>query len=433
MTDSSLETNNKSNNMQFQKYAQIQSMEEDDRFFIKFFLLDDSLNLNQWKVTADAIKRDLQTFVGRPFVITNKFDHPTPDKEESERDGTITEVGFDENTGKAFGIAEIHNQEAIDLIKTGIVSFVSPSIEVEAGSFIITNGREIANKFKGRHVAGVKEPAFGKVKAQIKGQCNGAESTCMSRLHTVQAKTDILESNKANIKLFNIDRLKHFIAQNGCVESCLQKKSDEGITIDDQAVAICLNECGETQEGSGNQQFDLISSSINTENTKLGTMTDSNRHAQDECPEGQHKDESGNCVENARQAQEGCPEGQKMEDGTCVEAKLKDYGAKIANLQRENQELRAKLDREAKKTIVERIITAKISLGKVTDETKESETESLFKKDSETLTDLAKEYEAVVETKKQTEGTPFVRYKTASVQKGSSNDELVASYKRLTA
>ena len=50
--------------------------ENQDKFFVKFFLLDASLNLNRWGVTRQSLEANLETFVGKPFVLTPKFDHP---------------------------------------------------------------------------------------------------------------------------------------------------------------------------------------------------------------------------------------------------------------------------------------------------------------------------------------------------------------------
>jgi len=478
--------------MSFARFSQIQTMQEGDRFFIKFFLIDDSLNLNQWKVTADAVRSYLRTFIGTPFVITRRADHPTPENQEAERDGTITEVGFDDKSGRAFGIAEMHQSEAIEQIKSGEISFVSPSISVEAGDFQMINGREIATKFRGEHVAGVKEPAFGKVKAQIKGQCSGSESQCSVQLHRVQASLDILEANKQNIKLFNLEALKNFLRASPCMESCL--KSKEG-PIGDQEIAICINECGESGS-SGNQQFDLINSSINILNSSNSMNYQKYRSSQEGCPEGQHKNEAGECVTNAegcpegqhmnpegtcvqnsngcpegqhanpegvcvQNSQEGCPEGQhKSESGTCVEnaegtcpegqskdengncvesarlspcaeSKLKDYGSKIANLETQNRELRARVDREIKKPVIDRIIAAKIQLGVIAETETNVISESLFRKDASYLAEIAKEYENLAASRKQSENQPYIRYRTASLQRSNNNDEIVQNYQRL--
>lgn len=405
--------------MSLQRFSQITPFTRDgeDKFFIKFFLLDDSLNLNRWQVTAEALRANLKTFIGTPFVVTKRADHPSPQQQESARDGTITEVGFDESSGKAYGVAEIFDPEAKAKITSGEISFVSPSISMEDNDLITVGTNKVAIRFKGEHVAGVKEPAFGKVKAQIKGQCHGDNSTCSTQLQRVQASTDILEANRDKIKLFNIEALKQHFVASPCTESCLQKKKDEGMEINDQAIAICLQECGDAKEGTtGNTMYDLIGNSSNkTNNITLKVMDSQN---------------PTNITTTTTQKAQGCPEGQKEEFGKCVDAQIKEVTEKLTAVSKENTELKARLDAEQKKPYVERIITAKISLGKIKEEERSTEIESQSKKDVETLADLAKEYESVVTAK--SEQTPTIRYKFASVSKANDLDQIVTNYKRLT-
>ncbi len=114
---------------------ELYSFEDNNHFFIRFFLLDATLNLNQWGVTENALKANLDTFIGKPFVMTPAAGHPDAangdelmKNQEAFRAGDIIEVGFDTVTMKAFGIAEVKDKEAIERIKSGEISFVSPSI-----------------------------------------------------------------------------------------------------------------------------------------------------------------------------------------------------------------------------------------------------------------------------------------------------------------
>ena len=50
--------------------------ENQDKYFIKFFLLDATLNLNRWGVTERSLKAGLDTAIGKPFVLTPDFNHP---------------------------------------------------------------------------------------------------------------------------------------------------------------------------------------------------------------------------------------------------------------------------------------------------------------------------------------------------------------------
>ena len=224
--------------------------EDQDKFFIKFFLLDATLNLNKWGVTEKSLRDGLDSFIGKPFVLTADFDHPTARdgddlmiQQEKYRVGNIIMVGIEERSGKAYGVAEITNREAIDILKNGDVNFVSPSIVFNSSSEIDINGNAVIDSWEGAHVAAVAEPAYTIEKAQIKGKCAGDKETCLSTLNKVQAsrspcgKYTIVETANKRI-IGNASK---------CVESCIEKKGESGKEIDDQALAICYSECGEAK------------------------------------------------------------------------------------------------------------------------------------------------------------------------------------------
>ena len=227
------------------------SFQENNKFFIKFFLLDASLNLNQWGVTENSLKANLDTFIGKPFVLKEDADHPEArtgdellDVQEGFRVGDIFTVGMDKQNHKAFGLAEITDQDAIERIKSGEINFVSPSIIFNPDdSHFLMDGSRVIDKWEAAHVAGVKDPAFGMYKAQIKGQCSGDQATCEKDLAMVQA------SKKHKILTFHSANQTIMVAASTCVEECIRGKADRGKEIDDQAVAICFSECGESKEG----------------------------------------------------------------------------------------------------------------------------------------------------------------------------------------
>jgi len=169
--------------------------ENEDKLFIKFFLLDASINLNTWGVTRQAMLKGLKTFIGKPFVLTPDYGHPTAAsgddlliQQEKYRVGDIIDVGIDTKSDKAYGVAEITNSEAKDIIKNGDVNFVSPSIVFNNGSEVADrDGNSIITEFEGAHVAGVAEPAYGIDKAEIKGKCIGSKESCNLTLEKVEA------------------------------------------------------------------------------------------------------------------------------------------------------------------------------------------------------------------------------------------------------
>ena len=177
--------------------------ENEDKLFIKFFLLDSSVNLNTWGVTRKAMLSGLKSFIGKPFVLTPDFGHPTASsgddlmvQQEKYRVGDIIDVGVEERSGKAYGVAEITNEQAKDILKNGEVNFVSPSIVFNNSSEIMDKeGNAIITEFEGAHVAGVQEPAYGIDKAEIKGKCIGSKESCDITLEKVEAKVSECGNN----------------------------------------------------------------------------------------------------------------------------------------------------------------------------------------------------------------------------------------------
>ncbi len=230
---------------------ELYSFEDNNHFFIKFFLLDASLNLNMWGVTENSMKANLDTFIGKPFVMTPTFGHPEArngdellEAQEKFRVGTIIEVGFDTAHHKAFGVAEITDRTAIETIKDGFVNFVSPSIVFNhEDAKHQLDGFSVVDNWEGAHVAGVKDPAFGMFKAQIKGKCAGDKVTCEKELRMVQASKEA-----QTIRTFKIGDKYFKIAASECVENCIRRKAERDIMIDDQAIAICFSECGESSK-----------------------------------------------------------------------------------------------------------------------------------------------------------------------------------------
>jgi hypothetical protein len=46
--------------------------------YIKAFLLDASTNINQWGVSPNSLNDRINSFIGKPLVLTENFKHPMP-------------------------------------------------------------------------------------------------------------------------------------------------------------------------------------------------------------------------------------------------------------------------------------------------------------------------------------------------------------------
>ena len=363
-----------------------------NKHFIKFFLIDDSVNYNHWQVTAEAIRQDISTFTGKPFILTSKFDHTngkdvhimTEDEmigiEKKFKIGTIIDVGIDHNTGKAFGIAEITDEKAFQIIQDKAM-FVSPSLRYTDEDVTQHGVVQVLNRFQAAHVASVKDPAFGIIKAQIKGRCAGTESECRETLKTVQA----------SIKLGGVT---HYFAQSDCVEKCLQEKEDRGIPVDDKAIAICLSECDEFRDREGKSKTIVPSivavhepgDGVPKIETTVGTNTsfDTIKH----------------------------PNNTVMEQTTNLEAQINDLTAKLdtekaarEEVEKNYKKLHSEFETMARQPFVEYLVSAKITLGTITEEQREEEVAKLNAMDELELKHLTVEYEKLFSARKEVQGS----------------------------
>ncbi len=231
--------------------SQIESYSKDNRFFIKFFLLDASLNKNKWRVAWEAIKEYHADFVGKPFIILPNKSHPYPKDPEAifqaqkpYQKGKIIETGLDEQQKKAWAIAEITDPEAQRQIQSGEIKFVSPSMLSYNHQIMFLGEEKIILGFEAAHVAGVSNPAYGVLSAQIKGTCacaDGQCEVCMNTLKMVQASDEnSLEITKNLIK-----------AESECVAKWIDELANAHPEWEhDQVIAVAYSKCYGSSEGS---------------------------------------------------------------------------------------------------------------------------------------------------------------------------------------
>lgn len=183
-------------------YEVLSDYKGQEGFFMKAFFIDDTFNSNDWRVTQEAINRDMKTAIEHrfpggktsPFILRDDLDHPDVNapgsmmsKQEPFRAGDTIEAGVQKN-GVAYAVYRIDDKDAIDRIQNGDINFVSPSIHAEQERHL-PNGKVEITRFTINHSAGVRSPAYGNFKAQIVGRCAGAAKTCLRTLLDVQAET----------------------------------------------------------------------------------------------------------------------------------------------------------------------------------------------------------------------------------------------------
>lgn len=178
-----------------------------DKFYVKAFLLDSSININKWGVTPDSIDRNINSFIGKPLLLYinqhGQFDHPSPpDNEnlshwlsyqETYKVGTVIDISTKANptTGNNayYAIIEVSNKDLEQSLRDNKVPlYVSPAIAefvnnpIKSGTVRLADGSELAENWHGVHIAIVNEPAFGIKKAVINETCGGDEKGCLLQL-----------------------------------------------------------------------------------------------------------------------------------------------------------------------------------------------------------------------------------------------------------
>ena len=260
-------------------------------FFLKKFLISDAINLNKWRVTWAAIKKDLHTFVGQPTVLTPDRDHPAVVQQHKYEVGKIIDVGYDENTHKAWQVTLVTDKNAQELIRTKKIRYGSPTVHtpieyVEYRNQGTASEETILHRFLGKHDALVAEPAFGKMIDNIPAICEGDGEGCANKLLEVKAETNDSTINQITVpqfmkikaaelltRLWGIERRQGLIAEKLADTGTYihGKKVIGWMTINGQHVPILE---GETKE-------DATDRFVKSKESKPDTTTTSNETKND--------------------------------------------------------------------------------------------------------------------------------------------------------
>src|ERR1043165_7178471 len=185
-----------------------ETFEENGKFFIKAFLLDSSINQNAWGVDPSTLEQNINTYIGKPLVLQDDFQHPDSGDsnydhhmqyQEKFRIGNIIDIVNKDSVYSA--IIEVTDQQAKDAFKKGdLPLYVSPQLFHDG----VGKEADTATKtWRGTNLAVVKEPAFGIMKARVEGQCSGSPMTCLAQLKRAsvdKTKCNCIQKAIANFK-----------------------------------------------------------------------------------------------------------------------------------------------------------------------------------------------------------------------------------------
>ena len=155
--------------------------------YLKAFLLDSSININEWGVTPSSLKKNINTFIGKPLVLTEDYSHPVPKQadslahwlsyQEDYRIGTIVDVVPKDSA--YYALIEVTDPDAKKAIEGGAIpNYVSPAI----AQTLDGSPAEAMKEWTGVHLAIVDEPAFTVKKATITASCGGDSEQCLLQL-----------------------------------------------------------------------------------------------------------------------------------------------------------------------------------------------------------------------------------------------------------
>ena len=247
--------------------------------FIKKFLIGEEFNMNEWRVTWDAIQKDLHNFIGKPLVLTPDMNHPSYKEQDDYKVGEIIDVGMDELTRTAWQVSHVTDEKTIELIREGKIKYGSPTVltysKETTDRIKLGNGKiqTTLHRFIPAHDALVGEPAYGKEVDKIPAICDGTGIGCGLKLLQVSASVESADMNSDNINQITIVGFlkkslnKHFKASTlreivdytrdaniSDLDSCVSRKikliTEENPEMkNDQIIAMAYSNCKDSKEG----------------------------------------------------------------------------------------------------------------------------------------------------------------------------------------
>jgi hypothetical protein len=212
---------------QVQNIRILENGKGEEGFYIRVFFINDKKNANDWEITWEGIKRDINDIIGIPIVVQQDFGHPSFSEQNLFSRGFITDYIIDEKNHKVEAIARIFDEEIINLIRDKKIQFSSPAVVArDSLSIKNINGVDFLTRFIPLHLALVGNPAYGN-DAEIDKICDGKSETCSKLLH-------IAALQKAETKN----------------ETCVSRKipiikKDNPDMSEDQVIAIAYSMCKE--------------------------------------------------------------------------------------------------------------------------------------------------------------------------------------------
>jgi len=257
------------------EFEVLDEFEGEQGTFIKSFLINNKLNLNDWEVTEEANRLDGPDFKGMPgieFFNKGRRDHTVGNSytqalhlQMPHAKAIIRKVLGTETGEKLTQISRVFDKELIKKLRNHEIKFVSPAIfprsidDVEIIQRPEGGHIHRVHRYLPLHYAFVDEPAYGTDDAKITDICDGPD--CLIKLEKASAnistdgigqdeinplrKIPIIriskcsKTGKINVTVAGDEKLSKLVSE------CLSKKLGEGEEPTDEELAICFSEARE--------------------------------------------------------------------------------------------------------------------------------------------------------------------------------------------
>lgn len=267
--------------------------DEKGDLYIKFFLLDDSVNVNDWGVSQRSIPQKIGSAVGKPIVLyIDKGDEPDSHihkrkagmanhpvlaisskgetkehaylNQELSAVGRILQAVRNPTNGWWYGIGKITDKgvrEAFEVDPAGLPFFTSssiwnnspplPKVVLDAAGNPATIEKPDETQIEDwefMHVALVDEPAYGTQKTQIAGRCTGDSNKCVMHLRNASiAKEEGGHGDCGCTKKAMLD-IANSVREQGLQEVAIGSDTSRKLTpTQETSVIMSSNENSENQ------------------------------------------------------------------------------------------------------------------------------------------------------------------------------------------
>ena len=376
------------------------SYEDNGRRFMKVFLIDGSVNGNEWGVKPESIPSHINTAIGKPIVMfknaLGQFDHPPlNDKDLSHalayqdlfRVGTFIDVQEDiHKPGTWWGIAEITDENFKKAVKEdpSVPFYVSPTIALSSP---FQNDQQITD-WTFMHSAIVDRPAFGIHKAYVGSHCAGDKQTCLLQLRKASIEKNGLGCGFCTYKAAK--QLQATIKSSGNIKTV---SSYDSIKQTNQSVTSKL-----TEDNNANNKSEVVTertTQVKTENQPTGESQKTTVEQQTKSENNTNNNNSNNNTQSA-----SIP----IEEYQRALTKVKEYELKLQSMSADKDslqtivgklndevgKLKEKAEMEAREarhnTITELVQRSAVYQG-LSNEDKQKQVEN-FEKSSFTLDDI---------------------------------------------